>query len=201
MELLEGHSLTQELHETGVLSIERCAKILLPVCDVLSQVHAAGIVHRDIKPDNIFLHQSLQGETIKVVDFGIAKLMNKTMGQDIKDLTATGGFIGTATYMSPERFESKSYDGRADVYSLGVMLFQMLCGKVPFQAGEAGQVGVLMQHLLQPPPPPRTLNPNIPTKIETVMLRALEKDPEKRPTAKQLAEEFAAALSDLTVIM
>jgi hypothetical protein len=194
MELLEGHPLTNELEKKGVLSVERCAEILMPVCDVLSQVHEVGIVHRDIKPDNIFLHQTAQGEVVKVVDFGIAKPMTQTSGMDIKNLTATGGFIGTATYMSPERFEGKQYDGRSDVYSLGVMLFEMLCGRVPFLPGDAGQVGVVMQHLMQQPPSLREFNPTVPETIEAVVMRALEKDPVNRPTAKVLAQEFEAAL-------
>jgi hypothetical protein len=194
MELLDGCPLTDELSEKGVLSLERCAEILVPVCDVLSHVHMAGIIHRDIKPDNIFLHHTSQGEVIKVVDFGIAKPMENIPGMESKNLTATGGFIGTVTYMSPERVDGKQYDGRADVYSLGVMLYEMLCGRVPFLPGASGQIGVVMQHMTQAPPPLKEFNPNVPAAIEKVVMRALEKDPEKRPTAEELAQEFVTAM-------
>src|SRR5262249_14822296 len=153
----------------------------MPICSVLEKAHAAGIVHRDIKPDNIFLHQSLEGEIVKVVDFGIAKLMGASSDLDIKDLTATGRIIGTLSYMSPERFQGKPYDGRSDVYSLGVMVYQMLCGKLPFSAEEGGYAAVMMQHLMQTPPPLRKINPNISEEIEAVVMRALEKDPINRP--------------------
>src|SRR5262249_36060406 len=134
MELLEGRSLTEELREKGVLPPARCAEILMPVCDVLTKAHASGIVHRDIKPDNIYLNRTAVGEVVKVVDFGIAKLMDDTGGQNNESLTVTGGLLGTPTYMAPERLENKPYDGKADVYSLGIMLYRMLAGRVPFQS-------------------------------------------------------------------
>jgi serine/threonine protein kinase/ligand-binding sensor domain-containing protein len=193
MELLSGHSLTSEMYGNRMLSVKRSAKILLPICSVLVKAHAAGIIHRDIKPDNIFLHQSPEGEIVKVVDFGIAKLMDTRSGQDIKDLTATGRIIGTPNYMSPERFEGKQYDGRSDVYSLGVMIYQMLSGQLPFSAEEGGFAAVMMKHLTQAPPPLRGINPDISEAIEAAVMRALEKDPDNRPTAQELAQEFATA--------
>jgi serine/threonine protein kinase len=193
MELLKGHTLTAELRHKKVLTINRVAQILLPICDVLSKAHSIGIVHRDIKPDNIFLHRGEAGEIVKVVDFGIAKLMEASASIDVKDLTATGGIIGTPTYMAPERLEARPYDGRSDVYSLGVLLYEMLCGQLPFRVGPSGLVGIIRMHLAEKPQPLRQINPDISPAIEAVVLQALEKDPKKRPSAKELSASFLAA--------
>src|SRR6185436_18294061 len=99
------------------LTPERCAEILLPICEVLTEAHAAGIVHRDIKPDNIFLHQTKRGEVVKVLDFGIAKLMDESTNPELQALTQADILVGTPEYMAPERFLAEEYDGRADVYS------------------------------------------------------------------------------------
>src|SRR5204863_6777883 len=109
-----------------------------------------GIIHRDIKPDNIFLHQSSEGEIIKVLDFGIAKLMGEEWGAE--SLTGTGSFIGTPTYMAPERLGNNPYDGKSDVYSLGVMLYEMLCGRVPFYSSEGPWQTVVMHLTVKPIP-------------------------------------------------
>jgi serine/threonine protein kinase/ligand-binding sensor domain-containing protein len=194
MELLEGHTLTSELQKKGRLSVRRCADILLPICDVLSKAHSMGIVHRDIKPDNIFLHQSQEGEVVKVVDFGIAKLLEAGTSMDLKNLTATGRLIGTPIYISPERFENKPYDGRSDVYSVGVMLYEMLCGQPPFLPGSGGFIAIMTQHLMREPASLREKDPNIPNEVEAIVMRSLVKEPENRPTAKELAQEFAMAL-------
>jgi serine/threonine protein kinase len=95
--------------------------------------------------------------------------------------------------MSPERLDDKPYDGRADVYSVGMMLYQMLCGRLPFQAEDGNLWGVVFMHLTKDPPPLREFNPNIPAEVEAVIMRALEKDPEKRPTAREFAMEFTKA--------
>jgi HAMP domain-containing protein len=192
MELLSGKPLGNELREKKMLSLSRFAEIIIPVCNVLSKAHEAGIIHRDIKPDNVFLHKIPEGETVKVVDFGIAKLMDTGAGLDIKDLTATGAIIGTPTYTAPERFEDKPYDGRADVYSLGIMMYEMLCGQVPFAQGDGGMLAIMVQHIMKNPPPLRSINPNIPEAVETIIMRTLEKNPDARPTAKELAEAIIA---------
>ncbi|MEW6732712.1 MAG: two-component regulator propeller domain-containing protein [Acidobacteriota bacterium] len=196
MELLHGHALTSELSRKKALSVRRCGQILLPICSVLTKAHAAGIVHRDIKPENIFLHQSPEGEVVKVVDFGIAKLMDVRASVNLKNLTPAGRLIGTPTYMAPERFDGEHYDGRSDVYSLGVMLYEMFCGRPPFLPGSGGPLALMMSHLTQPPPPLTNFNPNISPALAAVVMAALVKDPNERPTAKELALQFIAAAGD-----
>lgn len=191
MELLQGHSLTQEMRKYGKLSAKRCAEILIPVCEVLSKAHQSGIIHRDIKPDNIFLHQGKDGEVVKVVDFGIAKLTENSQSIEMKNLTVTGGIVGTPAYMSPERLTANSYDGKADVYSVGVLLYEMLSGQVPFPSKGESLVTLIVAHLTQAPPPLRKFNSTVSDKLEAVVLEALEKDPKNRPTAKELAQSIS----------
>ncbi|MBI4751136.1 MAG: protein kinase [Acidobacteria bacterium] len=197
MELLSGHSLAAELKRSKILSIQRTAQILTPICAALAEAHRIGIVHRDIKPDNIFLHRAPEGEIVKVVDFGIAKLVEDDSSGEYQHLTATGGIVGTPVYMSPERWGNRPYDGRSDVYSLGIMVFQMLTGKLPFVAESNSMVNLVMAHMNKKPPTIREFNPAIPEKIEAVVMQTLEKDPDQRPTAREFAERFEAVLETL----
>jgi serine/threonine protein kinase len=195
MELLVGTSLNSELRENGKVSLRRTARIIRSVCEALSSAHASGIIHRDIKPDNVFLHRSDEGEIVKVVDFGIAKLMKDDTAEDTEEnaaLTRTGGVIGTPQYIAPERLNGNPYDGKSDVYSVGVMLYQMLCGTVPFQATGNNVIKLIMSHLNDPPPPMRNFNRDIPPPVETLVMRALAKKPTERPTAKELGESLSA---------
>jgi serine/threonine protein kinase len=194
MELLQGRTLEQELQEKIRLSPERCFEILAPICDVLAAAHAAGIVHRDIKPDNIFLHQSPNGEVIKVVDFGIAKLLGETPCLDMQNMT-TNLLLGTPNYMSPERLKNQPYDGQTDVYSLGIMLFEMLCGSVPFLSLDGDFLAVALMHMYQEPPSLRAINAAIPEAVAAVVLQALMKEPFQRPTPKELAQAFQRAIA------
>ena len=190
MELLEGRPFSDELKENGMLHPIRCVQILRPICEVLAEVHAAGIVHRDIKPANIFLHQGRAGEIIKVLDFGIAKFVGDVTGEE--HLTVDGSILGTPTYMAPERFGNDTYDGRADVYSLGILLYRMLGGRVPFQSKDL--VAMAMQHMRDAPPSLRELNPNVSPELEAVVLHAMSKKMEDRPSAAELAKRFGQAL-------
>ncbi len=194
MELLTGRTLTEELTVAGRLSPERAAGILVPVCDVLAEAHRAGLIHRDIKPDNIYLHQSKDGEVVKVLDFGLAKLLDDTSPGDGQNLTV-GTVLGTPTYMSPERLNDSPYDGQSDVYSLGVMLYQMLAGTVPFQSREGDYWAVAIMHLTKEPPRLAEYTPSIPEPVEQVVRRALAKNPADRPGPSELAREYLDALS------
>ena len=195
MELLEGYSLADELNSAGTLSLARCAEVLLPVCEVLSEAHDLGIIHRDLKPANIFLHQTRTAEIVKVVDFGIAKMLDDdNAATSSQQLTLIGHALGTPAYMAPERLQNRPYDGRADVYSLGIMLYRMLGGRLPFESPDGDPLKVALMQLNDPPPPLRELNPQVPEAVEAVILGALVKNAAERPTAAELAENFTQAI-------
>ncbi|MBX7219729.1 MAG: protein kinase [Blastocatellia bacterium] len=208
MELLHGQALSDILETVPVLSLKRCAEIIIPVCNVLAEAHRRGLIHRDIKPENIFLHQSETGEVIKVVDFGIAKFLGEQTATGAGNLTEAGTLVGTPIYMAPERLGCNPYDGKSDVYSVGVMLYEMLCGRQPFQLTKEGVLALAIQHMTQPPPRLRRFNPDIPEDVEAVVLSALEKKPYMRPQAHELAQELAVVFNrhideafDLTMLV
>jgi CheY-like chemotaxis protein len=191
MELLEGHSLDRELASHAILPPDRCAHILVPVCGALATAHAAGIVHRDIKPSNVFLHRAGRREVPKVLDFGIARLAGENaLGGH---LTVDGSLLGTPAYMAPERFRHQPYDGKSDIYSLGVTLFQMLGGRLPFVPSSKDPMALAMMQASEAPPSLRALNPAVPEAVERVVLSALDKDPAQRPDAEELARALAIA--------
>src|SRR5215211_3165803 len=151
------------------------------VLSALEYAHTRGVIHRDIKPANVLMPSPTWA---LLADFGIAKLLN-----DSQHLTMTGFIIGTAAYMAPEQAAGKPIDARTDLYSLGVVLYEMLTGRVPFDAETP--MAMLTKHVYEPPPPPRSLNPSLSPAIEAVLLKALAKDPHER---YQSAEEMAADL-------
>ena len=192
MELLEGQTLEAELKQKGRLSPQRCGEILLPICEVLSEAHGLGIIHRDIKPANIFLQRTRRGEVVKVLDFGIAKLVADDAME--KNLTLDEGILGTPAYMAPERLQGRGYDGRADVYSLGVLLYQLLAGTPPFKAPSNEAIAVAMMHLTHEPQSLRNHRPDITIGLDSVVMETLRKAPEERPTAAELAQKLASVL-------
>ncbi len=192
MELLEGHGLDEEVSAGGPMDARRSADVIRAVCDVLAEAHKAGIVHRDIKPANVFLHRTVHGEVVKVLDFGIAKLLDDDARG--RNLTVEGGIIGTPAYMAPERFRGVTPSGAADVYSVGVMLFQMLSGQLPFIAPDSDLVAIAMMHFNKEPPALREINPQVSPALEKVVSWALAKHEAARPTAAQLAAGLCHAL-------
>jgi serine/threonine protein kinase/CheY-like chemotaxis protein len=192
MELLEGHTLEAELRQWRRLPERRAAAILLPVCEVLHEAHGLGIIHRDVKPANIFLHRGRREEVVKVLDFGIAKLVgDAAMNQS---LTMDEGILGTPAYMAPERLWGKPYDGRADAYSVGIMLYQMLAGRPPFVSEHNEAMAVAMMHVTHEPERLASFRPDVSKELEAAVMAMLVKDQSKRPTVADLAREVARIL-------
>ena len=181
MELLEGENLRDRLDRVERLPWTRAVTIARQVASALGAAHRLGVVHRDLKPDNIFLVEDpdvLGGERAKVLDFGIAKLADETgVGNVFK--TRTGSLIGTPVYMSPEQCRGAGdVDERTDIYSLGCVLYQMVCARPPF-VGQ-GHGDLITMHMTVPPTPPRQLEPTVPEWLEHVLLRMLVKNPDER---------------------
>ena len=149
MELLAGYPLEDEMKGGRALPVARSLRIAGAVCEALAAAHRAGIVHRDIKPGNVFLHQAGGQEVPKVLDFGIAKIAGAAALE--QKVTLEGWIVGTPVYMAPERFDSEEVTGEADVYSVGVMLFQMLTGQLPFDS-DRDLLAVAVKHKHDPPP-------------------------------------------------
>ena len=191
MELLAGYALEDEMKGGRVLPLGRALRIVAAVCEALAVAHRAGIVHRDIKPGNVFLHQAGGQEVPKVLDFGIAKIAGAAALQ--QRVTLEGWIVGTPVYMAPERFGPQEITGEADVYSAGIMLFQMLTGRLPFDA-DSDPMSVAMKHKHEAPPLLRALRPDAPAAVEEAILSALRKHPSQRPTAAQFAALLQAAL-------
>jgi serine/threonine protein kinase len=191
MEFLKGTTLTQVLRQDGVLLAPRACKIMRQVCSSLADAHAAGIIHRDLKPDNIFLTEvGGDPDWVKVLDFGVAKLADT---EGAGTLTQTGMIFGTPKYMSPEQAEGRPIDYRADIYALGVVLYELLIGRPPFVADTP--VGLLLKHISEPPSPFKKIRPDlqIDARVEAIVMKSLEKHPDRRQqVVSELAHELAA---------
>jgi DNA-binding response OmpR family regulator len=196
MELLEGRTLEDEIARFNQIPLSRCAEIASAVCSVLAEAHRRDIVHRDIKPANIFLHRVLGQEQVKVLDFGIAKL---EAGAGPSKSTQAGLIMGTPTYMAPERLRGEHGDGRSDVYSVGVTLYEMLSGRLPHPGGNSDLLAAALRRITDPPVPLSTARPGIPAPVEDVVMRALRKEPAERPDAETLGTALtqAAALAEV----
>jgi tRNA A-37 threonylcarbamoyl transferase component Bud32 len=184
MEYLSGRTLSQVIHDEGPLAPEFVVMIATQICSALSEAHAAGIVHRDLKPSNIMLiERGEQPNFAKVLDFGVAKLEGS-------DITRSGAMFGTPQYMSPEQLRAEVIDGRSDLYSLGILIYEMLAGKLPFSSPTT--VGFITAHLHDAPP---ALPRSVPSELAEVVLLLLSKDAKDRPAnAAALAVELEAAL-------
>jgi len=193
MELVEGQSLREIIKQQGPLTQSAAAEVINQICAALDEAHRQQIVHRDLKPDNIVVKPMLNGLRVKVLDFGIAKLRDLTAG----NLTQTGSVMGTPHYMSPEQCLGEELDSRSDIYSLGVVLYEMLIGVVPFNSPTS--TAVVVQHVNQMPPSLRTMNLSISPAVEAVVLHALAKKREDRPqSAAALASELNNAVTSVS---
>ncbi|WP_437326709.1 serine/threonine-protein kinase [Sorangium sp. So ce381] len=178
MEFLEGETLFRRLRKAGRLPAPDSMGIARQIARGLREAHKHGVVHRDLKPSNVMLVPGEDtGELVKILDFGLVKVL----ADDSEELTQQGSFLGSPRFMSPEQISHGKVDLRTDVYSLGVILYQMLCGKVPFEAQNSVQI--LIAHLQQPVPRMKERNPeaDVPEPLEAFVLRCLSKDPDGRP--------------------
>jgi len=197
MELLQGCSLSQLLGNGRPLPLERGLAIGQQLCDALAAVHAAGIVHRDVKPANVFLVDAgTPREQVKLLDFGVSRFVDQETG-DSDNRTAAGALLGTPGYLAPEQIENAQVDQRADLYALGVVLYQMVTGRKPFAADSWPQL--LLMHATQQPTPPGVLAPQpIPPPLDAIILRCLGKDPAQRPaTAQAVGHALARIAAEL----
>ncbi len=187
MELIEGATLRDYLHEQGALPVERALQLISPVASALAAAHRLGIVHRDIKPENILV--SKEGR-IKIADFGLARgaLLGNTMTAE------SSVILGSVSYLSPEQVQRGVSDARSDVYSLGIVLFELLTGQKPYQGEDPVQIAI--RHVNDRVPAPSTLNPKISPEVDELVLQATNIDPDKRPRDAGALQELLRALSE-----
>src|SRR5712692_1760057 len=197
MPYVTGGSLHQLLDEWGALPLSKVLPILEQAAAALDYAHSKDIIHRDLKPGNILFHADGR---VLLADFGLAKLLNETTEADHEassGLTSAGAIIGTPEYFSPEQSTGNPVDKRTDVYSLGIVLYQMLSGRVPFTGPTA--VSIAVKHTIEEPPPLTQLNPTIPHSVEAVVMKAIAKKPEHRyDSAGELARALRAAAPDIS---
>jgi serine/threonine-protein kinase len=187
MELLDGLTLRELLNQKGRLPVPTVIQIVRGIAAALDAVHEAGITHRDLKPDNVFLATERDGTYFpKLLDFGIAKLI----GDDVTHRTGSGVVLGTPLYMSPEQARGRKTDHLADIYALGVMIHEMLTGAAPFTGDSS--VDVLLKHTTEPPPPMSSLRADLPSELDAPVLAMLHKRPKDRPpTAGRAVADLA----------
>lgn len=182
MEWVDGRLLRQIMNEQKKFPPERAVKIVLEIASALEYVHSHGVVHRDLKPENIMVDSS---DHIKLIDFGIAA----NVGSRRLTFANFSQTLGTPDYISPEQVKGKRGDARSDIYALGVMLYEMLTGKVPFTGPNA--FVIMNDRLLNNPVPPRELDPTISPQLQEIIYRAMEREPAKRyPSAREFARDL-----------
>ena len=189
MEYVDGDDLGKIIAREGAMPFGRVAYICALVAGSVADAHAAGVIHRDLKPENIVVTAGRDGEQPKVLDFGLAKLFEGSLGTQI---TGAGTIVGTPYYMSPEQIQGKELDPRSDVYALGAVMYECVVGEPVFEA--PNPVGILTKHLSEEPPAPSTRSPlSVPSEADEIIQRCLSKNPDDR---FQTAEELRQALID-----
>ncbi len=184
MEFIDGPTLSSQLQDirrqNSLLSLERTIELILVLCSALDYAHAQGMIHRDVKPGNVMFTR--KGQPV-LTDFGLAKIVGGT------SQTVSGSFVGTPTYMSPEQAQGESGDARSDIYALGVMLFELATGRVPFEGDTP--LSIVFKQINKPLPSAKMINPHLPDSIERIIIKATEKKSQDR---YQTCAQFAAAL-------
>ncbi|MBI2897240.1 MAG: protein kinase [Deltaproteobacteria bacterium] len=205
MEYLEGEDLADVLRKSRTVPSDRAVPIVLQVCKGLSAAHGKGIIHRDMKPENIFLAgRDGSRDFVKILDFGIAKMneLDGKPGEPGRRLTKTGMIFGTPEYMSPEQAAGRALDHRVDIYSVGVIMYEMFVGRVPFTGDTF--MGILTKHMFDAPPPMRQINPRVVIQpaLEGVIFKALSKEPGKRhQTMTALLEDVQHAVANPNAVV
>jgi serine/threonine protein kinase len=186
MELVDGRTLgAVPAHE---LTVHTAIRHYVEILEALAYAHESGVVHRDVKPANVMV---LPSGAVKVMDFGLARRTS-----DMSSATSAGEIVGTIAYLPPERFLGKIADARSDLYSVGVMLYETFTGTLPFKNESDDLVAVIFGHVNEPPPPPRTVNRAVPMQVERIIMRLLEKEPDRRyQTALEVAAELRALVT------
>jgi Serine/threonine protein kinase len=195
MEYIKGESLADKIHRQGALPLTTTANIVIQICRGLQEAHNLGIIHRDLKPDNVLLQdKSDRPDWVKIVDFGISHLIHGSA----KRLTKTGRMVGTPEYIAPEQLKDKPMDIRTDLYALGIMIYEMLTGHVPFE-GESAE-SILMKHLMEDAPPMHKFKPEFKegTPFDSIVAKLLMKEPDARyQTATELRLDIEQAQSQV----
>jgi serine/threonine protein kinase len=185
MELVQGRTLA--MISPAEMTVHTALRYILELLEALAFAHENNVVHRDVKPANIMV---LPGGAIKVMDFGLSRRTS-----EMSSVTNAGEIVGTIAYLSPERFLGKIADARSDLYSVGVVMYEVFTGTVPFKNESDDLVAVIFAHVNEPPAPLRSINPAVPAPIERIVLRLLEKDPERRyPSAREVIVDIRALL-------
>ncbi|NUN15012.1 MAG: serine/threonine protein kinase [Myxococcales bacterium] len=201
MEYIDGRDLAQLLHKEFPIGIPRIIHILKQVCSALDEAHEQNVIHRDLKPENIMVMDTRHAQDmVKVLDFGIAKIQDRDDGNRGDSFQTMAGIVcGTPEFMSPEQARGETLDARTDIYSMGVLLYQLLTNHVPF-SGES-PLAVVTKHLTEPAPSPRMTNPDIPNALDSLVLQLLDKKRENRPQTalalKKALERIEMTLGDI----
>jgi eukaryotic-like serine/threonine-protein kinase len=196
MEYIEGHTLAQLIVQDGAFIVGRAFRILQPLCSALDCIHQHGAIHRDLKPENIMITSKEGKEDIKLLDFGISKMLDSTDQSPLMQITQVGHIVGTVDYLAPEQWEDRKLDSRTDIYALGLITYEMLTGMHPFRSDSFA--ASMAMHLHEEPPPPSSLNQHVPILLDDVILRSISKNQDERqPSAIDFLAEFEGVLADI----